>query len=191
MYRYPADLSKHDDCVRLAEELQKREKGESAWVHYKMMRAELGPVLHVLVNNSGATWGEDLKTYPDSAWTKLMTLNVQRVFTLTQKLLPMIEAAGKRDGVGRVINVSPPLAWRRHDMVADRLDRSDRSTVSVCLRARHMPTRPAKPRCTCEQSVAWRLVAELTQAGWLVTLPQRSARTSRSTRWRWARSGQR
>lgn len=51
------------------------------------------------------TWGESIDTYPDSAWTKLLTLNVQRVFTLTQKLLPLLEKGGKRDGVGRVINV--------------------------------------------------------------------------------------
>lgn len=63
-------------------------------------------VLHVLVNNSGATWGEPLDKYPDSAWTKLLTLNVQRVFTLTQKLVPLLEEGSKRDGVGRVINVS-------------------------------------------------------------------------------------
>lgn len=81
----------------------------------------------MLVNNSGATWGEDLETYPDSAWTKLMTLNVQRVFTLTQKLLPMIEAAGKRDGVGRVINVSP--LSHESQLNADIRGRSDRSTV--------------------------------------------------------------
>lgn len=57
------------------------------------------------VNNSGATWGASIDTYPDSAWSKLLTLNVQRVFTLTQKLLPMLEKGGKRDGVARVINV--------------------------------------------------------------------------------------
>lgn len=66
-------------------------------------------VLHVLVNNSGATWGEALEKYPDEAWSKLLTLNVQRVFTLTQKLVPMLEKGSKRDGVGRVINVSQTL----------------------------------------------------------------------------------
>ena len=57
------------------------------------------------VNNSGATWGEALETYPDSAWSKLLTLNVQRVFSLTQGLLPMLRKAGEGDGVARVINV--------------------------------------------------------------------------------------
>lgn len=58
------------------------------------------------MNNSGATWGDQLATYPDAAFTKLLTLNVQRVFTLTQKLVPMLEKGSKRDGVGRIINVS-------------------------------------------------------------------------------------
>jgi NAD(P)-dependent dehydrogenase (short-subunit alcohol dehydrogenase family) len=57
------------------------------------------------VNNSGVTWGEALETYPDSAFSKLLTLNVQRVFTLTQKLLPMLRKAAK-DGPARIINVS-------------------------------------------------------------------------------------
>ncbi|KAK1925309.1 hypothetical protein DB88DRAFT_483491 [Papiliotrema laurentii] len=84
----PGDLSKYDECVRLARELEKRE-----------------PVLHVLVNNSGATWGEELEKYPDTAFSKLLTLNVQRVFTLTQKLVPLLRKGSERDGVGRIINI--------------------------------------------------------------------------------------
>ncbi|RSH89255.1 hypothetical protein EHS25_002367 [Saitozyma podzolica] len=87
-FSLPADLSRYDECERLVKEIAKREE-----------------VLHVLVNNSGVTWGESIDTYPDSAWTKLLTLNVQRVFTLTQKLLPLLEKGGTRDGVGRVINI--------------------------------------------------------------------------------------
>ena len=75
-------------------------------------------VLHVLVNNSGATWGESLDKYPDEAWSKLLTLNVQRVFTLTQKLVPMLEKGSKRDGVGRVINVSR-IQPVRDDLISD------------------------------------------------------------------------
>ena len=62
-------------------------------------------VLHILVNNSGVTWGEPLDTYPDSAFSKLMMLNVQRVFTMTQMLVPLLKKGSERDGVGRVINV--------------------------------------------------------------------------------------
>ncbi|KAK2034712.1 short chain dehydrogenase/reductase family protein [Colletotrichum zoysiae] len=65
------------DCRRLVDELASRTAGR----------------LHVLVNNSGATWGEAFDDYPDAAWTKLLTLNLQRVFTLTQLAAPLLEAA--------------------------------------------------------------------------------------------------
>ncbi len=98
----PADLSQHDDCLRLAKELQQRERQ-----------------LHVLVNNSGAAWGEPFDSFPDHAWTKVLTLNLQRVFTLTQALTPLLEAAGRAstvDGVvadpGRVIHIGSIDALR-------------------------------------------------------------------------------
>ncbi|KAJ2901248.1 hypothetical protein MKZ38_002112 [Zalerion maritima] len=54
--------------------------------------------LHILVHNSGASWGDELESYPDSAWTKLLTLNLQRVFTVTQLLLPLLKKAGAGEG---------------------------------------------------------------------------------------------
>ncbi|EGS18554.1 reductase-like protein [Thermochaetoides thermophila DSM 1495] len=83
----PANLASLDDCKRLAEELKKRESK-----------------LHVLVNNSGATWGEEYEKYPDSAWTKLLTLNLHRVFTLTQLLTPLLEAAAVRSADGVIVD---------------------------------------------------------------------------------------
>ncbi|KAK4241614.1 Rhamnolipids biosynthesis 3-oxoacyl-reductase [Achaetomium macrosporum] len=74
----PADLSQLSECQRVARELSARETR-----------------LHVLVNNSGATWGEAYDSFPDKAWEKLLTLNLQRVFTLTQALTPLLEAAGQ------------------------------------------------------------------------------------------------
>ena len=87
----PADLSSADECSRLASELAARE-----------------PRLHVLVHNSGATWGEDFASFPDAAWTKLLTLNLQRVFTLTQLLTPLLEAAGGVDPSSSSEPSSPP-----------------------------------------------------------------------------------
>lgn len=81
----PADLSKLSECQRLAAELSSREKA-----------------LHVLVNNSGATWGEPYDQFPDAAWTKLLTLNLQRVFSLTQALTPLLEAAAAQSKQGDV-----------------------------------------------------------------------------------------
>lgn len=82
------DLSKYDECIKLAKEIEKREG-----------------ILHILVNNSGAAWADPLEDYPDSAFTKLLTLNVQRVFTLTQALVPLLEKGADKDNTGRIINI--------------------------------------------------------------------------------------
>ncbi|ORY68748.1 short chain dehydrogenase/reductase family [Pseudomassariella vexata] len=74
----PADLLRLSECERLAAELRKREPGG----------------LHVLVNNSGIAWGAPLDEFPDEQWGRVLTLNLQRVFTLTQLLLPLLESAG-------------------------------------------------------------------------------------------------
>lgn len=75
----PADLSSAEGCTRVAHELSQREQK-----------------LHVLINNSGATWGAAYDEYPENAWTKLLTLNLHRVFTLTQALTPLLEKAAKK-----------------------------------------------------------------------------------------------
>ncbi|KAL0634644.1 hypothetical protein Q9L58_006439 [Maublancomyces gigas] len=91
----PADFYKLEDCKRLVEELSKREKK-----------------LHVLVNNSGSNWGESYDGYPDHAWTRVLTLNLHRVFTITQLCTPLLEAAAvPGDGAksvgdpARIINI--------------------------------------------------------------------------------------
>ncbi|KAF8707564.1 Sec63 protein, partial [Rhizoctonia solani] len=77
----PADLQDLGAVKRLVEEVSKNEKA-----------------LHILVNNAGAAWGDGIDSYPDAAFTKLLTLNVQRVFTLTQALLPLLREAAKQGG---------------------------------------------------------------------------------------------
>ncbi|KAI1639015.1 short chain dehydrogenase/reductase family [Biscogniauxia mediterranea] len=72
-----ADLLRLEDCERLAAELRRRE-----------------PRLDVLVNNSGAAWGAPVDSFPDEQWARVVTLNMQRAFTMTQLLLPLLEAAG-------------------------------------------------------------------------------------------------
>lgn len=73
-------------------EFAKREKREHD-VDDKNCPLTLRPIgLHVLVNNSGNNWGAPLEDYPDAAWDRVLTLNLQRVFTLTQKLVPFLLA---------------------------------------------------------------------------------------------------
>jgi len=61
--------------------------------------------LHVLVNNSGSNWGAPYEEYPDSAWVRVLTLNLQRVFTITQLVTPLLEAAAKDGDPARIINI--------------------------------------------------------------------------------------
>jgi NAD(P)-dependent dehydrogenase (short-subunit alcohol dehydrogenase family) len=84
----PADFYKEEDCKRMVEELKKRESK-----------------LHVLVNNSGSNWGAPYDEFPESAWTRVLTLNLTRVFTLTQALTPLLEAASSPSDPSRVINI--------------------------------------------------------------------------------------
>ena len=84
----PADLSRHDECLRLAESV-----------------AAADGMLSILVNNAGATWGEPIESFPDSAWDKVLDLNVKSPFWLVQALLPALREAGTADDPARIINV--------------------------------------------------------------------------------------
>src|SRR6185503_5951870 len=84
----PADLSTEEECIRLAAEVGRREDQ-----------------LHILVNNAGATWGEPLETFPESAWDKLLNLNLKAPFFLTRAFLPLLEEAATDDDPARIVNV--------------------------------------------------------------------------------------
>jgi NAD(P)-dependent dehydrogenase (short-subunit alcohol dehydrogenase family) len=84
----PADLSREEECVRLAAEVGRSEER-----------------VHILVNNAGATWGAPLAEFPASAWDKVLRLNLMAPFFLTRAFLPLLEAAGTVDDPARVINV--------------------------------------------------------------------------------------
>ncbi|KAF1848870.1 NAD(P)-binding protein [Cucurbitaria berberidis CBS 394.84] len=83
-----ADLYKEEDLTKIAEELKKRE-GK----------------LDVIINNSGSNWGESYDSYPSTAWDRVLTLNLKRVFQLTQAVTPLLEAASTPASPARVINI--------------------------------------------------------------------------------------
>ncbi|PXX92722.1 gluconate 5-dehydrogenase [Marinobacter vulgaris] len=64
--------------------------------------SQLGDI-DILVNNAGATWGAPAEDYPAEGWMKVMNLNVNAAFFLTQ-------AVGKRcmipRNTGKVINIA-------------------------------------------------------------------------------------
>ncbi|MEU0428717.1 SDR family oxidoreductase [Streptomyces canus] len=84
----PADLSRHDECQRLAD----------------LVMAD-SERLDILVNNAGAMWREPLETFPDEAWDAVIDLNLKSPFWLVQALLPALRKAGTADDPARIINI--------------------------------------------------------------------------------------
>ena len=84
----PADVSTEAGARGLADAVAAREQA-----------------LDILVNNAGANWGAPLAEYPDSAWDKVLALNVKSVFHLSRLLLPLLERAARPGDPGRIINI--------------------------------------------------------------------------------------
>jgi len=86
---FGGDLSTEQGVQALAEQVRKRTDK-----------------LHILINNAGATWGEDFETFPRSAWDKVMAVNVTSIFELTRDLTPLMEAAASDDDPARIVNTA-------------------------------------------------------------------------------------
>ncbi|KAJ1920144.1 hypothetical protein H4219_001517 [Mycoemilia scoparia] len=84
-----ADLQDYNQVKSVAEQLEEREPEG----------------IDILVNNSGANWASSLEEYPDKGFAKVINLNLQRVFTLTQLLVPLLKKKGTHEDPSRVINV--------------------------------------------------------------------------------------
>jgi NAD(P)-dependent dehydrogenase (short-subunit alcohol dehydrogenase family) len=108
---------KGDACAAVADELNAldapgqaegfagdvgSEAGIDALVQEVQSRTD---TLHILMNNSGVTWGAPMGQFPYEAWDKVMGVNVAGVFHLTQKFLPMLIASTSAEDPARVVNV--------------------------------------------------------------------------------------
>ncbi|CAG8466888.1 11393_t:CDS:2 [Ambispora gerdemannii] len=98
----PADLQKLSEVKRLGSELKKREESECILLLKKKF---ISFPLHVLINNAGAAWGAKFDEYPDEAFEKVINLNLKRVFSLTQELVPLLEKSATPLDPARVINI--------------------------------------------------------------------------------------
>ena len=67
--------------------------------------------IDILVNNAGATWGAPAEEHPPEAWHKVMNLNVNAMFFLSQEV-------GRRCMIprrkGKIINMSSVAGLRAH-----------------------------------------------------------------------------
>lgn len=84
-----ADLKNKAGCVALCDEMKKRVDR-----------------LTVLVNNTGASWGDDYYNYPEHAWDKLYDLNVKNIFYMTVEMEPLLLKGANANAPGRVINIA-------------------------------------------------------------------------------------
>ena len=99
--RVAAELSRGGTCVSLPADCS-TEAGARGLADALAGRES---ALHILVNNAGANWGAPLVEYPDSAWDKVLALNVKGVFHLTRACLPLLERAARPGDPARVINI--------------------------------------------------------------------------------------
>jgi len=81
----PADFAKVSEIERFAAEV-----------------AKTTDHIDILFANAGATWGAPFETHPDSAFSKVMDLNVKSVFYTVQKLEPLMRK-GTIDDPARII----------------------------------------------------------------------------------------
>src|SRR3989449_5680586 len=99
--RVAAELSRHGACVSLPADVG-TEAGARKLAETVAARE---PALHILVNNAGANWGAPLAEFPDSAWDKVLPLNVKALFPRTRACLPLLERAARPGDPARVINI--------------------------------------------------------------------------------------
>lgn len=82
----PADSSKISEIERLAAEV-----------------AKTTDHVDILFANAGATWGAPFETHPESAFSKVMDLNVKSVFYTCQKFEPLLRKRATVDNPSRII----------------------------------------------------------------------------------------
>lgn len=95
-------LSEFGECIALPANLSTID-GITDFVRSFSDREEK---LDILVNNAGAAWGAPFEDYPESGWDKVFDINLKSLFFMTQKLLPLLKAAGTAEDPARVINTA-------------------------------------------------------------------------------------
>jgi len=77
--------------------------------------------LDILVNNAGTTWGASAEAHPLEAWHKVINLNLNAVFALTQATMPGSAGADGKTRCGprakqmfqiEASEISPVVVWK-------------------------------------------------------------------------------
>ena len=134
-----AELRTFGDCEAIPADLS---TPEGAGALAEAVRARFD-ALHILVNNSGATWGAPLEEFPASGWDRVINTNLESVFHLTVGLLPALRAAASEDDPARVINIG--------SIDGIRVPAVENYSYSASKAAVHMLTRHLARRLASEQ----------------------------------------
>ncbi|MGV9322022.1 SDR family oxidoreductase [Streptomyces sp. NPDC003660] len=94
-------LSEHGEVYAVAADVA-TEEGRRALIDAVATKTDH---LDALINNAGATWGATFDEFPDSAWDKILGVNVKAPFVLAQLARPLLEAAAAEGSPARIINV--------------------------------------------------------------------------------------
>jgi len=93
-----ADLKDRAGCEALCKEVAKRTDR-----------------LTVLLNNSGATWGDKYADFPESGWDKIMSLNVKSMFYTVVGLESLLEKGATNQNPSSVINIASVAGLATND----------------------------------------------------------------------------
>lgn len=96
-----AELSRYGVCIALPGDVADSDSRRQLCERLAAEERQL----NILVNNAGTAWGADYKHFPDSAFDKVMRVNVTAMFALTRDLTPLLVAAASEDDPARVINL--------------------------------------------------------------------------------------
>jgi len=104
---------KLENCQAVADEVRARGRRALAVAYHAASWADAGLLaeaayaefgtIDILVNNAGATWGAPAEDYPPEAWHKVINLNVNAMFFLSQYVGKHVMIPKKS---GKIINIS-------------------------------------------------------------------------------------
>ncbi|MEX2333158.1 MAG: SDR family oxidoreductase [Pseudohongiella sp.] len=147
-----AQLQPLGDCQAVAADVTQPEDRQRLRDFLQQQFGEQG--LSILVNNAGANWGAKIEDYPDDAFAKVMTTNVNAVFSLTREVLPLLGLAATAQDPARVINIGsmdglqvpvvqrvPTFAYSASKAALHHLTR----TLAVDLGPRHITVNAVAP----------------------------------------------
>lgn len=95
------ELSKSGECIAIAADLSNEDGAKKLGDAIKAKEDKI----HILVNNSGATWGSPFEEFSDEAWERVLNINVKGTFFVTRELMPLLKKAATPEDPARIINL--------------------------------------------------------------------------------------